>query len=335
MRKLNIAIAVAATGIAASIVSAQAPEFPAPADQWESYEANRAKTIIELQPFRRQSSAVLPTGEEVNLISLNPNVNASFLLMLGDEVFHIDNPDPQNQSIELVQDQGVAILLSGPGEAIRCDAWSGEPPELDAARSSGLPFAPICGGRLYLRNAISGSRSNLERVTDFLRDHVWQGEAVVRVVRETLYKDEYALTSELGDSDGTGCVEDGPCPAAIEPDYARSSISPIGFGISFASPDPSEMVPGGWYRAAGLDGVFASAIQPRTIQREILHGPGEVNRLDSVEGKAIVYLVAFDLDLYGLGFALGTDHPRLNWSPRPSAQARIRGLPGPDGIGDE
>nr|MDJ0640285.1 hypothetical protein [Paracoccaceae bacterium] len=43
---------------------------------------------------------------------------------------------------------------------------------------------------------------------------------------------------------------------------------------------------------------------------------------------------AFDIDRYGLGFALGTDHPRLDWSPRPRAPARIRGLPGPDGIKD-
>jgi hypothetical protein len=40
------------------------------------------------------------------------------------------------------------------------------------------------------------------------------------------------------------------------------------------------------------------------------------------------------MDSYGIGFALGTDHPRLGWSPRPRAAARISGLPGPDGIGD-
>ena len=81
-----------------------------------------------------------------------------------------------------------------------------------------------------------------------------------------------------------------------------------------------------------MPGVFVSAIQPRTISQDILQGPGPVNALDSVEGKAVDYFIAFDLGLYGLGFALGTEHPRLDWSPRPRAEARIPGLPGPDGI---
>lgn len=334
MRSRVLAATITVIVLVATGVSAQSPDFLAPEDQWKSYEAVRAKSIIELQPFRRKAAAVLPSGKSVQLISMNPNVNASFLLLLGDSAFHIDNPDPLEQSVELSEDEGLAILLSVSGNAIRCVPWSNEMQELEAARQSQLPFAPICGGNLYLRNAVSGSRSNLERMTDFLRDHVWQGENIVRVVKETLYRDEYALNSELGTSDGTGCVENGPCPAAINLRYAQSAISPIGFGIARAGTDKREMVPGGWYRALGLEGVFVSAIQPRTIQEEILNGPGEVNRLDSIEGKAIAYFVAFDLDRYGVGFALGTDHPRLDWSPRPRAPARIPGLPGPDGIRD-
>lgn len=334
MRNRVLSAKVLAIVLAATGVSAQSPKYPAPEDQWEGYEAVRSKTIIELQPYRREFTAALPSGEPVKLISLNPNVNASFLLLLGDRAFHIDNPDPLDQSVELLEDGGLAIVLSGSGHQERCVPWSNEMQELESARRSELPFAPICGGSLYLRNTVSGSRSNLERMTDFLRDHVWQGENIVRVVKETLYRDEYALNSELGTSDGTGCVEDGPCPASINPRYAQSAISPIGFGIARYGTDEKEMVPGGWYRALGLEGVFVSAIQPRTIAEEVLNGPGEANRLDSIEGKAIAYLVAFDLDRYGMGFALGTDHPRLDWSARPRAAARIPGLPGPDGIRD-
>ena len=192
----------------------------------------------------------------------------------------------------------------------------------------------LVGDRLYLRNAIPGSRSNLELVTDFLRDHVWGGEEIVRAVRDTLYKDQHAETSDLVEAAASACAEDGPCAAKIEPKYAESTIAPIGFGIALADPHQKHMIPGVWYPAAGLDGVFASAIQPRTISAEILKGPGNANRLDSIEGKAVAYMIAFDIDRYGIGFALGTDHPRLDWSPRPRAPARIGGLPGPDGIGN-
>jgi len=98
------------------------------------------------------------------------------------------------------------------------------------------------------------------------------------------------------------------------------------------TPGAGRMTIGLWYRAAGVPGVYASAFQPRAIAQEVLDGPGKTNRLDSVEGKATGYMVAFDMAEFDMGFALGTDHPALDWSPRPAASARPKGLPGPDGV---
>ncbi|MCP5088633.1 MAG: hypothetical protein GY952_17730 [Rhodobacteraceae bacterium] len=311
-----------------------AQSYPAPPEQMVLYEEPVKKTIVELQPYRRSETAVLASGQAIRLINLNPNTNATFLLTLGDAVFHLENPDPIGQQIALVAESNAAVLITGPTEITRCELWSGEPSELRAAREGGLPFAPMCNGRLYLRNAIKGSRSSLETVTDFLRDHVWGGEEIVRVVRDTLYTDSHAETSELVEADANACAQDGPCPAKIEPKYAKSAIAPIGFGIALADPEQTSMIPGVWYPIAGIKGVYASAIQPRTISTEILKSGGNANRLDSIEGKAVAYMVAFDIERFGIGFALGTDHPRLDWSPRPRALARIAGLPGPDGIGN-
>jgi len=318
--------------VGVSGATAQTQPAPPRPEQLAQYEAVQAKTIIELQPFRQQQTVTAATGEPVTLISLNPNINATFLLTFGDGAFHIENPDPKGQRVGLTDTPVASVQIIGSEGASDCDLWSGEPSELATARDSGLPFAPICDGRLYLRNAIPGSRSNLEQVTDFLRDHVWGGEQIVRVVRDTLYRDKHAEISDLVEADPLKCALDGPCAAQIEPKYSESAIAPIGFGIALADPEQDHMFPGVWYPAAGLPGVFASAIQPRTIATEILTGAGNANRLDSVEGKAVAYLVAFDLARYGVGFALGTDHPRLDWSPRPRAPARIAGLPGPDGI---
>ena len=307
----------------------------APPEQWAEYEAPEVKTIVELQPFRTQENATLASGEAVSLINLNPHVNATFLLQVGDTAYHIENPDRAGRLVALDQNPA-ALLLIDAADTSTCDLWSGEPGALETARDSGLPFAPLCDGRLYLRNSVSGSRSNIETVTDFLRDHVWGGEEIVRVVKETLYQDKYAETSELvdGNVSSDACANEGPCSARIEPKYGESAISPGGFGIALANPEQKTLSPGAWYPAAGFDGIFVGAIQPRTIAAEILTSGGNANRLDSIEGNAITYLVAFDIDRYGIGFALGTDHPRLDWSPRPRTPARIRGLPGPDGIGN-
>ncbi len=320
--------------LAALGLGAQAQDIPASRERWAEYEAVAVKTIVELQPYRRQQTAILASGEVASLINLNPHVNVTYLLTLGGEAFHIENPDPLRQHVTLAGAPFGDLLITSPTETVSCALRAGNRSALRAARDGRLPYAPLCGGRLYLRNAVVGSRSSLEATTDFLRDHVWGGEQIVRAVKATLYQDKFAETSELVAAEGVACAQDGPCPAKIEPKYSESAITPIGFGIATADPIQATMTPGVWYPAAGLEGVFVSAIQPRTIDSEILGSGGHVNQLDSIEGKAVAYLVAFDIDRYGIGFALGTDHPDLGWSGRPRPPARIAGLPGPDGIGD-
>jgi hypothetical protein len=55
--------------------------------------------------------------------------------------------------------------------------------------------------------------------------------------------------------------------------------------------------------------------------------------MQAVEEKAVVYLVAFDLKEFSLGYALGTKHPGVEWSRR-SPFARLAGGigGGPDGF---
>ncbi len=93
-----------------------------------------------------------------------------------------------------------------------------------------------------------------------------------------------------------------------------------------------QMTMGAWHPVSGLAGVFASAIQPRAISPSVLQGPGTVNALDGSELSSTVYLVAFDLSRYDLGYAVGTQDPNLKWSPRPPGSVRAAGLPGPDGV---
>jgi hypothetical protein len=95
-----------------------------------------------------------------------------------------------------------------------------------------------------------------------------------------------------------------------------------------------ELQPGQWYAARDLPGVLVSVITPEYIESRFRSGrEPNVNALDAVESGALVYLVAFDLQLLDLHFVLGTDHPRLDWSDRPPPSSRDAELPGPDGVG--
>jgi len=91
------------------------------------------------------------------------------------------------------------------------------------------------------------------------------------------------------------------------------------------------MVGGLWVQEADQGGVCVSRVQTAVVADDLRTGPG-TDWLDGAEGRARACLVAFDLSQFELGFARGTDHPRLDWSPRPPYYVRPRGLQGPDGF---
>ena len=303
------------------------------------YDALAAKSILELQPFRdTQTATEVETGRHLTLISLNPAVGAWFLLQVREKPdgparnFHIENPRPGTQSVSLAAQDRPAIVISGSGETIRCAPWSGGAEDLAKAEKMRLAYAPLCNGKLFLRNRVTGAKTSIEATTDFLRRNVWGGEEIVRFVRDSFFKDaELETSTELG-AGGNDGLKSGPAPMRGRvPAHEQRTISTL-LDVGLLETKPGRMTIGQWYRVANLPGVFASVFQPRAISDEVLNSPGAVNRLDGVESKATGYMIAFDLAQFDIGYAVGTDHPALGWSGRPPASVRPRGMPGPDGV---
>jgi len=147
--------------------------------QRAQYDAVTAKSIVDLQPFRHEIIMLDPaTLRQVKFISLNPAVNAWFLLQIETarrgaiKSYHLENPYPKTQSVDF-ETNGVPTLIftNGPVKT-RCTPLAEKAAELTRALESGLPYAPICGGHLYLRNRVRGSRTNIEAWAEFLRDNV-------------------------------------------------------------------------------------------------------------------------------------------------------------------
>ncbi len=308
------------------------------AEQWAGYEAVAAKNILDLQPFRTtQSVTDENTGLEVTLISLNPATRAWYLLQLRSApdapraTYHLEVADPGGKELNLQQAGPVALEIKTVEGRSSCMPWNSDALELTEASKSGLAYAPICDGALFLRNRVSGSRTNIEATTDFLRENIWGGESIVRFVRDNFFKDSELETSQMLAPAGASGSKAGPAPmkGRVAPEE-QPEISTL-LDIALEGQNDSRMVIGQWYPVSGLEGVFASTFQPRAISDAVFQIPG-ANRLDGIEAKATGYMIAFDLGLYGLGYAVGTDHPDLGWSPRPPASIRPRGLPGPDGI---
>ncbi len=307
-----------------------------------------ARTVIDLQPWRRSHTITVRgrTGS-ATLVELNPIINRWFVLTLDRDnggprrQYHLENPDPRGQRLQLADTPPTGVVITKGGQRVVCDLWGEDGTALPRAAGSSLPYAPLCGARLLLRNAVAGHRTTLERATDFLRDQLWNGEAVVGFVRREFFADAFVERPDATPAGPVVSVAEppgAPRPARLEPDATGRALVPGTLGIALNNAPDGRVLPGRWYAASGLPGVYASAIQPQAIAPAILNGHRDrANPLDSVEASALDYLVAFDLRTLDLDFAVGTDHPRVDWSPRVPAAVRDNaspGLgPGPDGIG--
>ena len=303
-----------------------------------------AWTIVDLQSARR-AERVLLGGEAsatmtATLTNLNPEINASLLLTLqlpgrtAPLEYHLENPDPQRRRVVLdVANPGALTIKTG-GATMQCSIWPND--LLEQARRSKLSYAPLCEGKLYLRNTVEGNRSSLEATTEFLRDHVWAGEQIIGFVRREFYVDSFIERARPASAAQVGKEQASPSgapPAAlIRAADAQQAVHVDGLGVDLGR--QAGLVLGQWYPAAGLKKVFVSVVRPGSTDAAVTAGVSAQAALDPVEADALAYLVGFDLAEFELGFALGTEHPRLGWSDRVRPGERDTRLAGPDGIGN-
>jgi hypothetical protein len=308
-------------------------------------------TILDLQPFLQASSIMIKNasgeGGRATLVNLNPNFNTWYLLRLGGgegiptENYHLENINPRTQKISLESEHPYGLIIADRENRYLCDLWGPESQgPLKNARASGAAYAPICGGRLYVRNPAKGHRTRIEIVTDFLRDEVPAGEKIVTFVRDRFflnaYREKVKMAGESKDSaEGPSPARNGPASAWLDLKQPGRLILPAHLGIEIQEADPAGIAPGAWYPVKDNPGIYLSLMFPEGIAPEILRSYGSVvSSLDKAEAEALVYLVAFDLDQFELQYALGTEHPRVDWSDHVLDRMKDPSSPGPDGIGN-
>ena len=320
---------------------------PPSADQIEDYRTNRPKSVVELQQFRELTRMTVDgtAGRQTvaSLIDLNPRIGTWYLLRLEtpggpSTTYHLENPSGGRLRLDPSYRSGIVIerVGSGSNERLLCALWpEGTATPLADARESRLAYAPLCGGLLYLRNPVLGHRTSKEHVVDLLRDHVWQGEEITVLVRDLFYRDAYLATSSLAATAVTRPADSprGPVPPRVSPAAADRLLVPVDLEIGLGG-GTDRVAVGRWYPAQDNPGIFVTTLRPDLVSPEVtLAQTGRVAELDPVESAALVYLVAFDLEQFDLGFRLGTDHPRVGWSDMVVPAVRDDTLTGPDGIG--
>jgi hypothetical protein len=229
---------------------------------------------------------------------------------------HLENPNPGGRTSSPRCHRTPRFGVIDDGVTTNCDLWSGDPSTLGRAAASSLPYAPLCEGRLYLRNPVAGHRTDLERVAEFLRDHVWRGEEIVGFVRDQLLGDAY-LERATPSPAGPQARPRVPQPGGGERCHADRAVATE----HPASRSRAIWIDCGWdIGARNLPGI-TSVIQPQVISGDPLRAIRVVNRLTR-EAAALDYLVAFDLAAFDLGSR--SHRPSAwGWSPRrPRRSAR-------------
>jgi len=324
--------------------------IPPSKDRMDEYNAQIPKTVFELQPFRQISGITMGANKDqvgtATLINLNPWINAWFLLRLDwnfsetPEYYHIENSLPVSQTLLLDPHYPQGLSIGSSNHTLQyCDLWSvSSENNLSKAADSGKTYAPLCDGRIYVRNKAKGHKTTMESVTDLLRKHVYQGEKITAFVKETFYQDAYLETADITKAKNAASAKHPRPPGApaqplMNPLYADYFLVPKELGIDPDSETGERILIGRWYSAKGLPGIYVSVTQPDVVAETVIESQRKVvNPLDDIESTALVYMVAFDLDRFDLGFEMGTENPSVGWSERVKDQVRDNTLPGPDGI---
>ena len=323
---LTLAFPALATGI-------DTPSDEVLAAQMAQFQTEPPGSIFAMQPYRAEESVEGADGLAVQLISMNPNINSWFVLRVQEAgarpvFYHLENTAPDTWQFGLGGDgDSPYLVISGDGDSEECAPWLGRTSELEAAADTGLPYAAICDGRIYLRNRVSGSRSSREAIADFLRENVIFGDSIVNLIKGTFYVDAFLEDSEEIEEADAGAV----VAALGQANLSRYPVMRASPGFDLVGAEGG-MEAGSWYAVEDAPGIYSSVMQPGLISQEILNRRGEANWLDEVERNANVYLVAFDMENFEIGYELGTDHPAMGWSPRPNRTGADWSIPGPDGF---
>ena len=247
-----------------------------------------AKTIIDLQPFRKTSAIRIrdDRGAEglATLINLNPGIDAWYLLRLtwdkgaGADDYHLENAAPGTRDLLLDSGYPSGIILAEGQKRSACELWkTASRNALKDAVASGAAYAPLCGGRIYLRNPAKGYRTAIESAAEFLRDEIPAGEKIVTFVRDKFFVETYREEAKTAEEPKPSPEDrpkirpgNGPAAARLDPRQADRIIASSHLGIDVQGSTTRGMVPGSWYPVKEGPGIYVSLIAAGMIAPEIL-----------------------------------------------------------------
>ena len=305
----------------------------------------RTNDVVSFQPSRRESPEVqLTSGSTARLINLNVNVGAWYVL-------HLRSPSPTggisgtfNLEVPAVPElRGVSIELTRDGLAIsrgehRFVCALGPNTDFDRAARGNQAYASACADVLYVRKQTSGTVGSWsEWGANLLRESLPSGaaERIIDLGKSVLSGS--GVEGVEGVANGTlpsGGATGRPARARVDARFQNTTLQ-VPFGIEIEEQrSGGPLLTGEWYAAKNArPGIYFSVTQAGHVDSAIL--ATESNRIDPMVAPyagAAVYMVAFDLDNFEVGWARGVVKPEAGWSSDEQARRFSDNRPGPDGF---
>ncbi len=320
-------------------------------------------SVVELQPYRSAQSLANDKGDSVTLTNLNPLVGSWYVLEYAvggkKQAYHLEVfPLPANQhqkpQLSLYAD-GLAVVLKSetqyfplwaePGKEAGKTAADYASKQLNPApvlsevfktmAAARTPVGLLCNNMVLVRQQRPGSTSRLELATDILRE-TRVGDWLVEKLKPMLIRPPEVADSQTNSGAASAqSAPESPVDALVAPSYAKLSHKPKLLSMTTEAGD-GNMQYGHWYKTLQHPGIYFSVLAPYIIDPAILSSyPDRVaplggNGTGTQEGGSVVYMLAIDMGRYGFGYAVGADHPNLQWSSRIKKES---GSDGPDGFG--
>ena len=329
------------------------PEFP----------KGPVASVVELQPYRTSHTLGNDKGDSVTLTNLNPLVGSWYVLEYAvggkKQAFHLElfplaanlNEKPR---LSLYAD-GLAVILKKEtqyfalwpeqGKEAGKTAADYEAKQLNAApvlsevfkamAAARTPVGLLCNNMVLVRQQRPGSTSQMELATDILRQ-TRVGDWLVEALKPMLIRAPEAASSQASlNAVSTESTPESPVDGWVAPTFVKLAHKPKLLNIETDAVDQN-MLYGHWYKTVRHAGVYVSVLSVAAVDPAILAsypdrvGTVVVSGANSQEGGSVVYMLAIDMERYGFGYAVGADHPNLEWSPKAK---KLPQMGGPDGFG--
>jgi hypothetical protein len=307
-----------------------------------------ANSVVDLQKNKVVESTIQFQSGEAQLTTLNSKIGMWYLLT----VRWPGRVSPVTYNLEVPA--GAAVRLSiaptglklheASGKAHDCNLFSDFSNSPLNQTFSNLNYKNICDGLVFKRVRVAKPQNEDEKVkaANFIRQNSGAyGDKLVDFYKAHTEDSSVVWgASTKGENSNIHCSDNQNCPERARlSDFGKSTVIKIESGpnsLDIALKELNNrgpMLAGEWYSAAKHSGVYVSLVKSTLVTEDILKDQylgKRINQLDEVEGRAVSYLVAFDLDKHTIGWNHGLSHPGVEWSDRNTL--RKDGFAGPDGF---